>query len=129
MRGHARARAESRGAPARLRALVAVAAVVVSLGAQLAGFAHLALVSHEPCAEHGELVHRDPSTPPGAPDAEGHDHCLLAGHATPAVVVQGPAKALAPLSARVAPRVALLPEPPPSPIAIRFLAPKQSPPA
>jgi hypothetical protein len=67
----------------------------VFLLVQLGGFAHLALVRHATCAEHGELLHTDEvasdqaaavlaerqavsrgSTP--LPDGDTHDHCLLA---------------------------------------------------
>jgi uncharacterized Zn-binding protein involved in type VI secretion len=67
---------------------------VVALVGQLASFAHLVLVRHVTCAEHGELVEigRDHSTPAvrshrlavatvgdaSATETHGHEHCLLA---------------------------------------------------
>ncbi len=61
------------------------------LSGQAATFAHLALVRHVTCAEHGELVHasdesvRRPPTQAGATvdafastvDHHRHDHCLV----------------------------------------------------
>jgi hypothetical protein len=61
------------------------------LSAQLASWAHIALVPHASCAEHGELVHGHldatldagehdgaPSVVPQAPGGGGHEHCSLA---------------------------------------------------
>jgi hypothetical protein len=98
-----------------------IAVVGVCLGARLGDLAHLALVTHVPCAEHGEPVH-------DGGDGEDHGHCLLAAPS-------GPADAPAPPAARAAsaaPAGAVLPvrrAPPPAPIALVHLAPKHSPPA
>jgi hypothetical protein len=70
--------------------------VAVLCLAQLGVFAHLTLVSHRVCAEHGELIHDGEDHAPRAvlerssagatihrravADAHGHDHCLLAAH-------------------------------------------------
>ena len=83
----------------------AVALASFMVVAQLSTFAHLLLVRHVVCPEHGELIHPDeqggragaaaPShavakaTLPGVssiqaaaerPATHGHDHCLLASH-------------------------------------------------
>ncbi|HEX3867107.1 MAG TPA: hypothetical protein VHV78_10150 [Gemmatimonadaceae bacterium] len=76
-----------------MRGFAAILAVV-ALAGQLASFAHLVLVRHVTCAEHGELVEigRDQSTVavrsqrPAAStvgdasqtETHGHEHCLLA---------------------------------------------------
>jgi hypothetical protein len=75
-----------------LRSLAAALAAVALVG-QLASFAHLALVRHVTCAEHGELIEvgRERALTAAAPhaagaivastatsEAHGHDHCLLA---------------------------------------------------
>jgi hypothetical protein len=73
-----------------LRASVAVACVL----AQLAGVAHLLLVRHATCAEHGEIVHLDAThgdagedaptghaalrAADGLGEAHEHDHCVVA---------------------------------------------------
>lgn len=70
-------------------------AAALALCSQLFALAHLWLVPHTRCAEHGETVHDDghavqpriaapertdlsasPATPEGATD-DGHDHCQL----------------------------------------------------
>jgi hypothetical protein len=72
-----------------------VALAALCLLAQLASFAHLGLVRHVTCPEHGELVHADADAPAGSvwqersqsalpsygavpteTSAHGHDHCL-----------------------------------------------------
>ncbi|HEX5100808.1 MAG TPA: hypothetical protein VFV94_14960 [Polyangiaceae bacterium] len=83
---------DPRGRPSRvLLGLAVVLAAWVVVLAQLASTLHFALISHEICAQHGELLHRasglvaHPSHhEPGAAalpagiDAE-HDHCPLLG--------------------------------------------------
>jgi hypothetical protein len=87
---------------------VALGLAIVCVGGQLSGFAHLLLIRHATCSEHGELIHADevgqggrhateradPATKssdePGAPayvagtadstGAHGHDHCPIAAH-------------------------------------------------
>jgi hypothetical protein len=70
---------------------VSAALVVVALAAQLASFAHLVLVRHVTCAEHGEMIevgHDDEAAATttrtdvtglaaSSLDSHGHDHCLL----------------------------------------------------
>jgi hypothetical protein len=60
---------------------------VMALTAQLGSFAHLSAVQHVTCAEHGELIEvrgehplltRDERVVTAAGEAHGHDHCLLA---------------------------------------------------
>lgn len=65
------------------------------MSGQLAGVAHMALVRHVTCPEHGELLHAEDDGTPSAPtpadgtaslaalteDSEsshGHDHCAVA---------------------------------------------------
>lgn len=134
--------ARSLAAP-RVFALGVLTALVAWLGvlAHLAGTLHFALISHEICADHGELVHRASAAagehrhargPVATPSSDGdeHDHCPVAGRRhdhvavgeAPAVhVAQGPV-ALAPAGAEGT-RVA------PSRAALLLTAPKQSPPA
>jgi hypothetical protein len=85
-------RRERRYAPAlrALAALVSCGAAWLLVLAQLTTALHFALISHEVCAAHGELVHRSSvtrrlparaheqgsSVTTGAADAE-HDHCPL----------------------------------------------------
>lgn len=55
-----------RGRAARGAApLLALAAILVHLGGTVGGYLHFALVAHEKCPEHGELVHAQPG-------GEGH---------------------------------------------------------
>ena len=71
----------------------AAALAVVALAGQLSSFAHLVLVRHVTCAEHGDLIEvgreraitttvsRQAVTAVGAASAEethGHEHCLIA---------------------------------------------------
>ncbi len=122
-----------------LSALLALALA----GAQGASLAHLAIVKHAYCPEHGELIHPDarPHASASAPrpttpglyaseeeaHAHGHDHCILSGQRrdvalaarTTAVPIDGARQS------DVAPGLACVPASNP-----RFrLAPKQSPPA
>jgi hypothetical protein len=118
-------------------ALVAWLVVLTHLTSTL----HFALISHEVCAAHGELVHsqtraasahhrsgHDPAALPGDADP-AHDHCPLIGsrheHAT---VVAAPH-----LVATSAPHLAVVSAPGvqvhPSRAALLLTAPKQSPPA
>ena len=75
--------------------LLATALAFVAIVGQLSSFAHLGLVRHVTCAEHGELIevgHNQPRaamapaaeqatavlTASSSSDTHGHDHCLLA---------------------------------------------------
>lgn len=66
---------------------------MLAVAGQVAGFAHLAVVRHVTCAEHGELIelgHASPAAVAIQPQANvviaaaalgethGHDHCLIA---------------------------------------------------
>jgi hypothetical protein len=114
--------------------------------AQLSVFAHLALVRHATCPEHGDLVHVEGDAPAAlhhhdaAPDANAsltgvesehvHDHCAVGMPARERMI------ALAPWTGTTLPghRVAARPRAPPhgrdvAVIAALRLAPKNSPPA
>jgi len=121
--------------------LAAVLAAWVVVLAQLASTLHFALISHEVCAQHGELLHRaselvaHPShhdagaaALPGGLDAE-HDHCPLLGrrHDHEAVLAS-PRLELAPPLATLEPagREGLAVTP--SRTRLLLSAPKQSPP-
>jgi len=133
----------SSGAFARLALGLAAAAVAwVLVVAHLASTLHFALISHEICAAHGELLHRA-SAPsehpshhaagtallPGSADAE-HDHCPLLGRRHEQVAL------VALTHVEVAPAVPTLAPPSsegesvePSRARLLLTAPKQSPPA
>lgn len=130
------------GRPSRVvLGLVAVLAAWVVVLAQLASTLHFALISHEVCAQHGELLHRavglvpqtthrDPGAAalPAAPDAE-HDHCPLLGrrhdHAT---LIASPRVELAPPLATLEPAGREGATLTPSRTRLLLSAPKQSPP-
>lgn len=130
------------GKPARvLLGLAVVLAAWVVVLAQLASTLHFALISHEVCAQHGELLHRasglasHPSHhEPGAaalPAGAGaeHDHCPLLGHRhDQAAVLASPRLELAPPTATLAAagREGLTLTP--SRARLLLSAPKQSPP-
>jgi hypothetical protein len=127
-----------------LRALALVLSVLL-VGSHVLTAVHTALVPHEVCSEHGELVHADhhgelkepaPAADPGSPAASpraasehSHDHCSVVSRpaeearvlpSTPAVVLTA-----FPLAEPRA-LVALLAAPASAPL---LSAPKQSPPA
>jgi hypothetical protein len=124
-----------------------VVLAAVCLASQLSGLAHLALVPHLACAEHGELVELGPggpehrslvqveasgrvqASPAQVSQRHGHDHCVLAAlRRTPACLERGPASVEArPSEEPVAGwrRVA----PPGSGLPVLAVAPKSSPPA
>jgi hypothetical protein len=125
-----------------LRCLAGALATLALVG-QLASFAHLVLVRHVTCAEHGELIevgheralavataHADsPGIATAATgQAHGHDHCLLAPMRRDRVALGAPhALDCAHVDAfgtigRVGARLI------PPPIAVILLAPKSSPP-
>jgi len=138
-----RSRRPARTTPPRVLALGVLAACVAWLGvlAHLAGTLHFALISHEVCPAHGELVHRattsetthrhaggPAATPAG--DGEEHDHCPLAGRrhdqvalGEAAVVLVAPARIALTLAVDSSSAVT------PSRRALLLTAPKQSPPA
>jgi len=124
-------------------ALGVLAAFVAWLGvlAHLAGTLHFALISHEICAAHGELVHRAAAAegehhhargPVATPSSDGdeHDHCPVAGRRHDHASV-GEARDVHVAQAPVAgaPTVAEGTPVAPSRAALLLTAPKQSPPA
>ncbi|MEO7037206.1 MAG: hypothetical protein ABI548_24850 [Polyangiaceae bacterium] len=73
------------------------AIAVFYIAVQLSAIAHLALVRHAICLEHGELIHSDAAPAPsrtvakqsaapgvrastGVPPGEEHEHCSVAAH-------------------------------------------------
>lgn len=127
--------------PKVLVGVVAVLATWVVVLAQLASTLHFALISHEICAQHGELLHRaaglgvhpahqssGSAALPAAPEAD-HDHCPLLGRrhdhmavlASPRLELAPPVATLEP-AAREGLTVA------PSRARLLLSAPKQSPP-
>jgi hypothetical protein len=118
------------------------------LASQLSGLAHLAMVPHVACAEHGELVEPGHGglgsrsvLPVGAParvqvwpaeaglsPRHGHDHCLLAAwRRSPATLSVRPASVEArPTEGPVAGRERRAPTA--STLAVLAVAPKSSPP-
>jgi len=121
--------------------LVAVLAAWVVVLAQLASTLHFALISHEICAQHGELLHR--ATGIGAPathhqpgtaalpaSAENeHDHCPLLGRRHEHVVaLASPRLELAPPLATLEPAAHARLTITPSRTERLLTAPKQSPP-
>jgi hypothetical protein len=116
----------------------------VALVGQVTSFAHLVLVRHVRCAEHGELVElgkvnaaapaatsRQRSSTiaaDGSDDGHGHDHCLIApmrrdraALGTPASFDSVHVDAYGTIGVAVASEI-------PPPIALIILAPKNSPP-
>ena len=134
--------ARSLAAP-RVFALGVLTAFVAWLGvvAHLAGTLHFALISHEICADHGELVHRASAsgaehhhargpvaTPSGADDE--HDHCPVAGRRHDQLAVgEAPVVQVAEAPVALAPSVSTGALVVPSRAALLLAAPKQSPPA
>jgi hypothetical protein len=124
--------------------IVASILATVALAGQVTSFAHLVLVRHVTCAEHGEFVevgkqHAAAKTPRPAPPTaviavempageHGHDHCLLAPMRRDRVVAGTPGSfdslhvdAYGTIGVVAAGEVA-------PPIALVLLAPKNSPP-
>jgi len=124
--------------------MVASILATVALVGQLTSFAHLVLVRHVTCAEHGELVELGherttaKSARQGQPsavvsavsdsDGHGHDHCLIApmrrdrvAAGTPASFDSAHIDAYGTIGVVVADEIA-------PPIALILLAPKNSPP-
>jgi hypothetical protein len=121
-------------------ALSTVAWLVVL--AHLASTLHFALISHEICAAHGELLHRASASGehpsqhpagtallPGGADAE-HDHCPVVGrrHDQVALVAPTPVE-IAPAVILHAPSGSEGASVEPSRALLLLTAPKQSPPA
>lgn len=128
---------------------LALAAVLIQLVGALGGYAHLALVEHERCPEHGELVHANegqagahqPAAPAELP-ADGssrlgaadpgddeHDACaVVASLRKRGISCQSPSDGLAVARAE---GPSPLPSSPASPRerALFLLAPKNSPPS
>jgi hypothetical protein len=113
----------------------------LSVLAHLAGTLHFALISHEICADHGELVHRSaaragehqhPRGPAALPSGENgeHDHCPLIGRRNDQqATVSAPALEVAPAAVGLVPVLGESPRAVPSRAALLLAAPKQSPPA
>jgi hypothetical protein len=117
----------------------------LALIAQLGGVAHLAVVDHVACAEHGDMVEVSPDA--GGPrslaaaetatqgiravhvKAHGHDHCLIAAFRRERARAGATVSMCIPVSQKRAEQAALLASEPPPAIAILHLAPKSSPPA
>ena len=123
--------------------LVALVVLVATSGGQLAELVHRLVVSHEVCAEHGEVVHGDghgaprPARPAegvtidaDAEDDGGHEHCATACAtlSPPATVAAAPVVAAAPAFAALTPA---LPRGPPlaGGVPLLLAAPKTSPPS
>jgi hypothetical protein len=130
-----------------LRRLIAIALAALFVCTEVSRFAHLALVPHTRCAEHGELVEGGLAPAPahgarplerpavsGLPAGEsggehGHDHCAIAASASSRASAPPPSAAIAatpPAEAR-APAAAAPQRP--LPFALYLLAPGHSPPA
>jgi hypothetical protein len=123
-----------------LAALVATCAAWLVAISHAAAVLHFALISHQICADHGEVVHADApvhaaSTKASEPSAQaagdhaGHDHCPLLGRR-----LDNQAMLVAPQATLAAPRAAPCVLPPatvdraPSRAELLLAAPKQSPP-
>jgi len=129
----------------RMRSLAIVALCVV---AQVSSLAHMLLVQHEACPEHGEITHvgedasvahrrihaqesRSAAIAENSTRSEdhGHDHCAAIGHRREqvlpaffgALVVQATERIAAHVPPNTVPRV--------SSVALYLIAPKSSPPA
>lgn len=127
-----------------MRAVASVLATV-ALAGQISSFAHLVLVRHVRCAEHGELVElgrargiarpvqreRQPNnafTTEASATEHGHEHCLIAPMRRDRLAAGAPQSfdsahidAYGTVGVLVADEIA-------PPIAVIFLAPKNSPP-
>jgi hypothetical protein len=114
---------------------------IACLAAQLAGFAHAALVRHERCPVHGELMHPGEGHAHAARPGLDHDAVLAAEAAEPdahedcavvasrhglASVARSDASVDVPVALRA---VELRATPRPAQFALFLLAPKSSPPA
>jgi hypothetical protein len=134
---------------------LAIALASLTLIAQLSSFAHLALVRHVVCPEHGELIHPDeqaPSTSSPAvrvvanaapaegvaieaiPEAvgvavHGHDHCLVAAHRRERATLVPRSESEIVDDPKAVARLATRDVPRPASVALFVLAPKNSPPA
>lgn len=123
-----------------LAALVATCAAWLVAISHAAAILHFALISHQICVDHGEVMHADASvhaaamnasepTAQAASDHAGHDHCPLLGRRLDhQAALDAPQATLA--APPLAPR--LLPPTPvdsaPSRAELLLAAPKQSPP-
>jgi len=123
----------------------AASLALVLIAGQGASLAHLAVVRHGYCAEHGELVDLGAEAPAGLPTAptdatdhvdslpasgaggHEHEHCAVMGHRRDAILGEHVGTALAPQACGEPVRSAGAPVVSASPIF--RLAPKQSPPA
>jgi hypothetical protein len=125
--------------------VVASVLATVALAGQVTSFAHLVLVRHVTCAEHGELVEvgkthvvarpaHGPSQPidafvaAAAADEHGHEHCLIAPMRRDRIAAGAPESFdSAHIDAYGTVGVIVADEVTP-PIAVILLAPKNSPP-
>jgi len=113
--------------------------------AQIFAFAHIAMVGHRICAEHGEAIH---ASNVGSREALGeapgrtgvalavpaslgheHEHCLCMAHGRERFLAGPPVDNRSPLLVLVRARSAPPTSAPASTIALLALAPKGSPPA
>jgi hypothetical protein len=130
---------------------LALALASATLIAQISSIAHMALVRHAICPEHGELIHPDDLSGSAAapktlakttnpadlaiqattqfPAVHGHDHCLLASYRRQRIAMAAGTAAVArPFPAAVGNR-RMADAPRPALVALYRLAPKNSPPA
>jgi hypothetical protein len=130
---------------ARRYLLASIACLV--LVTQISTFAHLLVVRHVVCPQHGELVHADDEAPPsdgatlpsgenprgsavrtGRETNEDHVHCPVAMHRRQTSVVPAGMFTIAPARAAETAAFAFRSIPRPAPFALFRLAPKTSPP-
>jgi hypothetical protein len=133
-------------APRRvLLALVTTVAAWLVVVSHLTTALHFALISHEICADHGELVHgssgvhrgvnldasaRENAVALPGGEAEGHDHCpVLSRRIEHTAVLTGPSVRVPSAAIERSPLNASRDGVVPSRSALLLAAPKQSPPA
>jgi len=127
---------------------LAVVLASVTLAAQISSVAHMALVRHAICPEHGELIHPDElggsagapralakpdataiQSAPQLPTVHGHDHCLLASYRRQRIIPAAGTVALVAPTPMVGDSCLVADAPRPALVALYRLAPKNSPPA
>lgn len=119
---------------------------LLALGGQLLGTAHLLLMPHAVCAEHGELIHlhdgvaaedaahhESPVTTqlsvPEAAEADAHEHCLASAlRRDQLALYEAPSTLILVSASQAVARVERSVHAPKS-VAILLLAPKSSPPS
>ncbi len=124
----------------------ALALALFAVGGQLFSVAHLLLVPHTVCAEHGELIHvegvgssapsheQDPThsvyrPASGVDSADVHDHCLASATRREKVTLPAVQSASVPAYGLAASHVRQEALAPPRALGILAFAPKSSPPA